>query len=85
MRPSGDKRLLEALGIEIKARRRELKASQEEIAGRCALDRPYLTLIESGRKQPTLSVLFKLAQALELTFAELASRVEDRYHSLPSP
>ncbi len=79
MRPSGDKQLIEALGSEVRARRNELKLTQEDVAGRCDLDRPYVTLIEAGRKQPTLSVLFKLALALELNFGEFASRVEARY------
>jgi predicted transcriptional regulator len=61
MRPSRNQSLIEAL-VEIKVRRLELGLSQEDLAGRCELDRPYITLIESGRKQPTISVLHRLAE-----------------------
>jgi len=79
MRPSRNQKLIEALAIEIKARRQDLGLTQEDLAGRCELDRPFISLIEVGRKQPTISVLFRLAMALDLTFAELAGRVEDRF------
>ena len=83
MRPSRNQALIEALAIEIKARRKELKLSQEELAGRCEVDRPFLPLIEVGRKQPTISVLYKIASALELTFGEFCDRVETRYILAP--
>jgi transcriptional regulator with XRE-family HTH domain len=79
MRPSRNQKLIEALAVEIKARRQELALTQEDLAGRCDLDRPFISLIEVGKKQPTISVLYRLASALELSFAELAGRVESRY------
>lgn len=82
MRPSRNPELIDALALEIKARRTELGYSQEDLAGHCELDRPYISLIEVGRKQPTISVLFKIAAGLGLTFAEFADRVERRYKLL---
>ena len=82
MRPSRNQSLIEALGVEIKVRRLELGLSQEDLAGRCELDRPYITLIESGRKQPTISVLHRLAGALEWSLAEMCGRVEVRYQAM---
>lgn len=79
MRPSRNQKLIDALAIEIKTRRLELEFSQEELAHRCDLDRPYISLIEVGRKQPTISVLLRLAGALELSLEALAGRVERRY------
>ena len=79
MRPSRNQELIDALAIEVKARRLELKLTQEDLAGRCDLDRPYISLIEVGRKQPTISVLFRIAIALELTLAEFGDRIESRY------
>jgi transcriptional regulator with XRE-family HTH domain len=79
MRPSRNQKLIEALALEIKARRQELALTQEDLAGRCDLDRPFISLIEVGKKQPTISVLYRLASALELSFAEFARRVESRY------
>lgn len=79
MRPSNNPDLILALAIEVKVRRLELQMSQEDLAGRIQLDRPYISLIEVGRKQPTLSVLHKIAMGLDLTLGEFMSRVEERY------
>ncbi len=79
MRPSRNQELINALAVEIKARRLELEFSQEELAARMDVDRPYLSLMEVGKKQPTISVLFRIAVALDLTFEQFAGRVEARY------
>ncbi|KQW43284.1 MULTISPECIES: helix-turn-helix domain-containing protein [unclassified Roseateles] len=79
MKPSRIQGLVEALGVELKARRAELGYSQEDLAAKAGLDRPYVSLVEVGLKQPTLSVLFRLARGVDLTFEELAGRVESRY------
>jgi len=79
MRQSRNQTLIEALAVELKTRRLELGWSQEDLAGASDLDRPYISVMEVGKKQPTLSVLFRLAEALGLTFEELAGRVEKRY------
>lgn len=79
MRPSKNQALINALALEIKLRRRELGFSQEDLAGNCQLDRPYISLIEVGRKQPTLSVLQRLAEGLHYSLADFMARVQDRY------
>jgi transcriptional regulator with XRE-family HTH domain len=53
--------------------------TQEDLAGRCELDRPYISLIEVGRKQPTISVLYRIALGLDLSFAEFCGRIEARH------
>lgn len=82
MRPSGNALLLEALGLTLKERRLELGLTQEDVAGEAEIDRPYITLIEAARKQPTVSVFWKLAHALQLRPGELATLVDKRYLSL---
>jgi transcriptional regulator with XRE-family HTH domain len=79
MRPSKNEKLMEALALEIKTRRRELDLTQEDLAGRMDLDRPYLSLIEVGKKQPTLSVLLRIANGLDLTLGAFMTKVERRY------
>lgn len=79
MRPSTNQPLMEALALELKARRQELGLTQEDLAGRCNLDRPYISLIEVARKQPTLSVLYRLAEALELPLGSFMGRIQARY------
>jgi transcriptional regulator with XRE-family HTH domain len=84
-RPSKNPQLMEALAAEIKSRRMELGLTQEDLAGRCDLDRPYISLIEVARKQPTLSVLWRLADGLELDASELMQRLKRRYNRATSP
>ncbi|ARN19641.1 helix-turn-helix domain-containing protein [Piscinibacter gummiphilus] len=82
MRPSRNPVLLEALGSCLKDRRIELGITQEDVASAAGIDRPYITLIESARKQPTISVLWKLAAAVQFSPAEFAERIERRHRAL---
>ncbi len=82
MRPSGNQLLLQALAISLKARRAELGLSQEDLAGRAELDRPFISLLEVARKQPTLSVMHRLAIALDLSLSEFTELIELRYSAI---
>jgi transcriptional regulator with XRE-family HTH domain len=82
MRASRNTLLIQALATEIKARRNQLGLTQEDLAGASGLDRPYITLMEAARKQPTVSVFWRLAEGLRATPGELASAVQDRYEVL---
>jgi len=59
MRPSRDPDLISAFAAAIKARRLELGLTQEDLAGRIEIDRPFITLMESATKQPSISVLWR--------------------------
>lgn len=76
MRPSRDPDLISAFAAAIKARRLELGLTQEDLAGRIEIDRPFITLMESATKQPSISVLWRLASGLDLTVSELAASVD---------
>lgn len=79
MRPSKNQLLINALATEIKLRRHVLGFSQEDLAVHCQLDRPYISLNEVGRKQPTLSVLLRLADGLQYSLSDFMSLVQARY------
>lgn len=55
--------------------------TQEDVAGAAELDRPFITMIEAAKKQPTVSVLWRLAVALQLSPADFVERVDQRYSS----
>ncbi len=82
MRLSRNPLLIQALSATIKARRLELNLTQEALAGQVDLDRPFITLMEAGKKQPTVSVLWRLASGLQMTVAELATSVDERLERL---
>ena len=50
--------------------------SQEDLAGRCDLEWPYISLIEAARKQPIISVLLRLAEGLDYSLQEFMKRNE---------
>ena len=84
MRPSRNELLIRAFSSTVKARRLELALTQEDLAGRIEIDRPYITLIEAGAKQPSISVLWRLAAGLGLTTSQLTELVDQRLGRLLS-
>ena len=63
-----------AFGDHLRELRRERGwASQEEFAHHAGLDRTYISGLERARRNPTLDVIVKLAQALDVPPAELLS------------
>ena len=56
----------QAFGDVLKEIRTEKNFTQEQLAHKCSLDRTYISLLERGLRQPTISTLFKLSEALEI-------------------
>ena len=51
---------------------RELKGiSQQDLAAKCNFEKSNMSRLEAGRVNPTLSTLEKVANALEVSLAEL--------------
>lgn len=61
----------EKFGNRLKALRKEKDLSQEELAERSGLNRPYISGIEKGKRNVSLEVMEKLAEALEVGIGEL--------------
>lgn len=66
-----DTNYLIALGKRIKSLRLERKISQTEIAYRCGFDKSNYNTIESGKRNPTVLSLLKIANALDVSIIEL--------------
>lgn len=60
-----------ALGAVIKARREVLALSQEKLAERCGFDRTYISMLERGKRNPSLLNLLKLADGLQTSVSQL--------------
>lgn len=65
-----------ALGAAIKQLRKERKVSQEELAHRSGIDRSYMSSIERGQQNPGVASVLRIAQALEVSAAELLGRAQ---------
>lgn len=58
-------------GSAVRARRRGLGFSQEELAERADLHRTYITEVENGLRNISIDNISKLADALEVSVSEL--------------
>lgn len=65
----------EAFGALVLALRSTADASQEEIADSASIDRSYLSLLENGKRSPTLNTIVDLAGALEITAPDFLRRL----------
>ncbi len=60
-----------ALGKNARAARKRLDLTQEEVARRSGLEPAEISRIESGKRDPRVSTLEKLAKALEVDPGQL--------------
>lgn len=65
-----------AFGRVLRSLRKERGVSQEDLALEADLQRNYVSLIERGVNQPTITTIFKLALALKMRPSEMIARVE---------
>lgn len=65
----------------LKEARTEKNISQEKLAELSNLDRTFISLLERGLRQPTLSTIFKLSYALDIGPSELIRKVEVQYEN----
>jgi len=82
MKDSRNHVLIDALALEIRARRNELKQTQEDLAGKSTIPRPYISMLEVAKKQASISTLYLLATGLELSLEEFMGRVDKRYKKM---
>jgi transcriptional regulator with XRE-family HTH domain len=66
----------EAFGRALRSLRKERGLSQEGLALEADLQRNYVSLIERGINQPTVTTIFKLATALRVRPSEIVAMVE---------
>ena len=71
------KETLKQLGQRIHDLRVDCGLSQEQLAEVAAVDRAYISQIETGQRNPSVMVLERIAAALEVTTAELMSAEDD--------
>jgi transcriptional regulator with XRE-family HTH domain len=70
-----------AFGLVIKQLRKARGYSQEALALEASIDRTFLSQMETGRKQPSLLTIFRLASALQLDASEVLKQVERQMDS----
>ena len=63
--------LQQKIGNRIRELRESKGISQQNLAAICNFEKANLSRIEAGRTNPTISTLYKISQALEITISEL--------------
>ena len=69
---------VEAFGTVLRERRLQAALTQEQLAFEADIRRNYVSMLEPGQNQPTLSMLFTLPTALGCTPSDLLLEVEQR-------
>lgn len=65
----------EAFGLVLRDLRKGRALSQETLALESQLDRTFISLLERGLRQPSLTTIFQLARPLGLSPEDLVARV----------
>jgi transcriptional regulator with XRE-family HTH domain len=65
-----------AFGRVLRERRKQAGLTQEQLALEADIQRNYVSLIERGINQPTITIIFKLAAALKCRPSALVADVE---------
>lgn len=68
--------LLQHLASNVKARRKQLGITQEILALDAGIDRTYISQIERGISNPSLLVLVKVSEILDVDVVELLAEPE---------
>jgi len=64
----------ERVGLNLQRLRREKGLSQEELAGLANIHQTYLSGVERGKRNPTITVLHRIAHALGADIDDLVKR-----------
>ncbi|MEG9475704.1 helix-turn-helix transcriptional regulator [Mannheimia bovis] len=71
-----------AFGRAIRQLRKQKNLSQEELGFEADLQRIYVSKLELGQQQPSITTIFKLAKGLGCTSTELMERTEQQLKEL---
>lgn len=76
-----ERQLPKTFGKVLRKLRTTIGISQEQLGFECGLDRTFISLLERGLRQPTLSTLFLVADKLQVTPSAMIQRVEELQRS----
>jgi DNA-binding XRE family transcriptional regulator len=65
---------LTTLANNVKKHRKRVGLSQEEIAFQCDIDRTYISKVERGVANPSLLILVKIAEMLNVRIEDLVKK-----------
>lgn len=72
-----------AFGETLKSLRLEKGFTQEKLAELCNLDVSFISMLENGKRQPTLSTIFSISKALEIKASFMVNKVDNIVNDVP--
>ena len=81
MQRARDMVLVNSFGTVLRQLRSDAGWTQEQLAFEAGIDRTFVGLLEGGRRQPSLSVVFALAAALGASPEHLVRLTREKYAS----
>ena len=74
-----------AFGNVLRRLRTEAGLTQEQLGFEADLRRTYVSILELGQQQPSLTTILKVAKALHLPAQEIVGMVENEIAAAPDP
>jgi len=68
--------ILKSFGAALKVKRTDRDYSQEAFAELCGFDRTYISMLERGKRNPSLVNLARIAKALKIDLALLLADIK---------
>ena len=65
-----------AVGVVVRELREQAGHSQERLSNECGFDRTYISRVERGIINPTVSRLWKIADVLKTPLSQIVKRME---------
>lgn len=70
---SEEREQLASIGSRVKSLRKRQGMTQSEVANECGLNKQYISDVEHGKRNPALLTLIKIANAMNVSLAEIFS------------
>lgn len=67
------------VGVAIREFRQQAGLSQDQLADRMDMSTPYISMLESGKRYPSIEMLIRIAIALEVRPGDLLNKIAERY------
>lgn len=67
----------EEFGVVLRKYRSKTGLSQEGLALKCGLDRTYISLLERGKRKPTINTVFAIAKIINVKPSQMIKEIED--------
>ena len=74
-----NRKKLAGVGVALREFRQKAELSQDELADRMDVSTPYISMLESGKRYPSIETLIRIALALKVSPGDILNRIAERY------